>query len=151
MKKVILSAAVGIALLGVGAGATYYYDLRQVPAPIRSACHAFESAYNDAEARAKQYNDEHLQSEMAHPARASDDWRAAEEAKLEEGALILQRQEKELPDTWAGFPWMFQDTVQKMSGMQTVTADDGSVSTGPYSSVDQSNALSNLHAVCVGR
>jgi hypothetical protein len=90
MTRIIMLMLGGVLLVAAGAGATYYYELRLTPASIRSACRAFEAAYGVASGRAQRYNDEHLQSELAHPARASDDWHAAEKAKLEQGALILQ-------------------------------------------------------------
>ncbi|SRR6266496_4438738 len=102
-------------------------DSRSYP----QSCHLFESAYKAADARAQQYNDEHLQIEMAHPARAMDDWRAAEEAKLEQGALILQRNEKALPAAWNGFPFLLSDAVNKMTGQTTIDLGDGTTSTGP--------------------
>jgi len=109
VKKVILSAALGIALLGLGAGGMYYYELRQTPAPLRSACRLVNDAYDDANEFAEAENRRNISGGMVNI--ASMYWNAADQAKLDQAARIIED-----VGGYGRFPTEWQNVVIQISG-----------------------------------
>jgi hypothetical protein len=109
--------------------------LTRPPAEIVEACRAFIPAYQDAMAHANERNEQTLQTELAHPIRPSDVWRAKHQAALEAAALRVQN----LQGEWSGVAWQF---VHAASAMKPETL---------IGAVDKESALSGAHAACLGR
>ncbi|MBP2704416.1 hypothetical protein JOL79_11385 [Microbispora sp. RL4-1S] len=106
------------------------------PAAIGDACRTFVAAYNDAAGEAKRENDATLQTQLAHPIRVADVWKAKHQAALEAAALKVQN----LTGDWGNVAWQL---VQAASVMQPTNLDDGLA--------QKDNALSAAQAACVGR
>ncbi|WP_157099557.1 hypothetical protein [Microbispora sp. ATCC PTA-5024] len=105
------------------------------PSEIKNSCRAFIATYDEAFSRAKQQNDQTLQTELAHPWRVSDVWRAKNQAALEDAALQVQN----LEGDWAGVAWQL---VQAATSLGANSQD---------SAVDREAALSTAHAACLAR
>jgi hypothetical protein len=139
MKRVLLSAALGIVLLGVGAGGMYYWDLRQTPAPIRSACRLVNDAYTDANRLAEAENRRNISGGMVSV--ASMYWNAADQAKLDDAARTIED-----AGGYGRFPAEWQNVVIQISGADHDLAMQlsGNGPTAP-------DPLMLVQAACAGR
>ncbi|RVX41135.1 hypothetical protein EDD27_3604 [Nonomuraea polychroma] len=128
---VVITAA---AVVGILAAAGMLV-LTRPPAEIVEACRAFIPAFQDAMASATRDNERILQTELAHPVRPSDHWKAKHQAALEAAALRVQKMQGE----WSGVAWQLVHAASAMQPENLIGA------------VDKENALSGAHAACLGR
>jgi hypothetical protein len=135
VKRLILSAALGIALLGLGAGGMYYYELRQTPAAIRSACRLVVAAYDDADRPAQEQNNRYPVNSTAV---ASQYWTAADQAKLEE-AVRHTGDWQRVPLRWQNVAIVVNSAADELSNQL-----GGNPPTGP-------DPLMLAQAACIGR
>ncbi|OPG13645.1 hypothetical protein [Microbispora sp. GKU 823] len=132
---VVTAALSGAATIGILLTAGLL-DTDRTPAPIAEACRTFITAYDDAAREAKRQNDNTLQTELAHPWRVADVWKARHQAALEAAALKVQN----LSGDWGNVAWRI---VEAATAMNPRNLDTGAV--------DQENALSAAQAACIGR
>jgi hypothetical protein len=163
MRYAIVAVCLVLVAAGTGAATLYYYRTR-TPDDIRRACGLVNDAYDDANKRITAVNDNLDQSQLAHPYRVSDVWRAAEQAKLEQAVgLVRERLDRPAPDDrWFSVARSIDTAARTMDprNQAAQAAADAAVAQGDYSttgpgidasSVGQENTLGNVQAACVGR
>jgi hypothetical protein len=157
--------AVGLLLVVAGtAAATHFYDRTRTPDDVRRACGLVTIAYEDANKRSEAVNSNLDQSQLAHPYRVGDVWRAEEQAKLERAArLVRERLNRSASEDQWFFVAQSIDTAARTMDPRNQAAQaaaDAAAEQGDYSipgpgidpsGVGQQKALGEAQAACVGR
>lgn len=137
-KTVLTIAATATVTAGTTIGilyATGTLAIDHAPPTIVESCRLFMTAYDDAAAEAKKQNNATLQTELAHPVRVADIWKAKHQAAAEAAAIKVQY----LTGDWGNVAWRIVEaaTMMKPDNVEGLAQKD--------------NALSAAQAACVGR